>query len=220
MSAIVSICDLILNWFFFFSFSDFQIRYSNALWKKERISWRPVIQLNLLTAVITIIDAIQSEMDDEADDRPPTGSTVSSIEANSTMVYFEEDFVVDYDPLSLNPSHQLLRKRLGPLRDVEKDLRQRLGAATVEDRGQYGRRDDAGGAEVFVFKREYAVTRFQDILGTNGRGLGRPISSDGERDSSTEVIARCVDDISALWKDTAVRAMIVKRKMKLPDSTG
>lgn len=169
--------------------------------------------------MITIIDAIQSEIEDESDDRPPTTSTISSVEGNPT-IHFEEGFFVNPNPLSLNPSHLLLRKRLGPLRDVERDLRQRLGAATVEDRGQYGRRDDTGGAEVFIFKREYAVTRLQDILGTNGQGLVQVSSKDGERDSSTEVIARCADDIMALWKDTAVRAMIVKRKMKLPDSTG
>ncbi|KNZ73701.1 Guanine nucleotide-binding protein G(t) subunit alpha-3 [Termitomyces sp. J132] len=44
---------------------NFRMKYARAAWKVERLSWRVVIQLNLIRSIITIVEALQAEMDGE-----------------------------------------------------------------------------------------------------------------------------------------------------------
>ena len=50
---------------------------------------------------------------------------------------------------------------------------------------------------------------------TNSEGSG-----DDAVDEATDVIAKCKDDIKALWTDEAVRLVLKKRKIRLEDSAG
>ncbi|PPQ94855.1 hypothetical protein CVT25_007227 [Psilocybe cyanescens] len=55
--------------------SDFRMKYAREAWDAERVSWRAVIQLNVIRSIITIVEALQAEMDGEPIDAPSTPLT-------------------------------------------------------------------------------------------------------------------------------------------------
>ncbi|KAJ3509482.1 hypothetical protein NLJ89_g5201 [Agrocybe chaxingu] len=44
---------------------NFRMCYARAAWDAERASWRSVIQLNIVRSIVTIVEVLQAEMDDE-----------------------------------------------------------------------------------------------------------------------------------------------------------
>ncbi|KAF8886733.1 guanine nucleotide binding protein, alpha subunit [Infundibulicybe gibba] len=200
----------------FMSFDE----YARTAWKKERASWRSVIQLNLIRSIITIVETLQAEMDH----RPFSPSSPSPMPQNypylnasaSTSSSSSLD-VTDSLALSarkphgvtplLTDKHQLLKLQ---------DLKRRLGAGAEEvvlPEGMdsqppspttlgAGRRGEFGNTE-----RLYASSA--------GHGDG-----DEDWDDATDVIASCREDMMALWMDEAVRAVLKIRGMRLEDSAG
>ncbi|TFK64784.1 hypothetical protein BDN72DRAFT_901266 [Pluteus cervinus] len=125
---------------------NFRMKYARAAWKEERNSWRSVIQLNLLRSVLTILGALQAEMNQQ---RLTSSSSSSSLAGpSSSHHHLSPTSSGATSPLSGSPrhpstinqihltdKHQLLKLRLTPLRRVEQDLKGRIGAATEEDDG-------------------------------------------------------------------------------------
>ncbi|EDR01363.1 G-protein alpha subunit [Laccaria bicolor S238N-H82] len=133
---------------------NFRMKYSRAQWKAERLSWRAVIQLNLVRSVLTILDTMQTEMngttstptssvvqelsgdeEDEEEDNPIPCATISGV---GIIVNISRRSSLSKDSNSslrttLSSHHQILKLRLGPLRGVEADLKKRLGAASDEE---------------------------------------------------------------------------------------
>jgi guanine nucleotide-binding protein subunit alpha len=218
-------------------FADFHLRFSHKQWKAERIFWRPVIQVNLIQAVHTILEALQNELSSTAvpiddDDSAPSPSSKQSI--------------------ILTDQHRLLKHRLTPLGRIETDLKRRLGAAVDED-------DGTGAREMYATPFDEPVPAPNPVVGTSfrrrriGAGAGEvvvkswkavihadgegvppptdPLSSRGTRanqaleppesgtlDEATETIASCRDDIKALWEDPLVQRVLMKHKVKISDS--
>lgn len=130
------------------------MKYSRAQWKAERLSWRAVIQLNLVRSVLTILDTIQIEMngttstptfsivqefstheeDEEEDNSIPCATTsgvgiIANISRRSSLSKDSNSSL----RTTLSSQHQVLKLRLGPLRGVEADLKKRLGAGSDEE---------------------------------------------------------------------------------------
>lgn len=189
---------------------------------QERTAWRSVIQLNLLQSVLTIVDTVRTELDnDPVSFNGVVGSTEDSNAATAQR------------SIQLSESIRMLLLRLGPLRMVETELKLRLGAASEEIREP----DGVQATELYAtpFDRpdshrstkDFGVRRWKDILSTltkpastDNRRVARATTQTGARDQPTEIIASCREDMKSLWKNDSVRAVLRKRKVHLEHTAG
>jgi len=181
------------------------MRYARAEWEKERNGWRSVVQLNVVRSIITIQKVIDAEMNgdvpaDSEDDQPA----------------FNE--VNEVEPLKFTDRHQLLMIRLAPLLGVEAELKHRLGAGSDPPLNCMSATPfDTPSGNQLRRKPEFSVRSWKDVLDPSTRPV-EPCPNTG--DTATSVLARCKDDMKALWDDKAVRLAVKRRRLQLPDSTG
>ncbi|KAI0077025.1 G-protein alpha subunit [Panus rudis PR-1116 ss-1] len=203
--------------------SDFQIHYARDTWTEELSSWRTVIQLNLLRNVNTILDIMESEMggtssSDEESDEDPSTSRSPEVHSRSNSL----------SPLKFTEKHGLLKLKLLPLRSVQKDLEERLGASSTEDTGTAVAAKVDGIAflkrrhqEAFVRSSGWKSTlrgrKNSDVRGDNG--LVKP-NYENEARRTTEIIASCADDMKTLWEDETIQEMLRRRRVRLDDRPG
>jgi hypothetical protein len=189
------------------------MRYARAAWEKERASWRAVVQLNVVRSIITILAMVEAEMNGE-------------IAANTDDD--GEDFLDDDEEdnqdvaLKFSDRHQLLIIRLAPLRQVEADLKRRLGAgvepvvpllpmsATPFD-------DPYTPPHSKRKLTEFSVRCWKDVLDPSAPQTHADCST---LDSATLTIAGWKDDMKVLWEDKFVRIALKRRKVRLLDSAG
>ncbi|KIL64804.1 hypothetical protein M378DRAFT_11161 [Amanita muscaria Koide BX008] len=213
----------------------FRVKYAYQDWVRERAGWRSVIQLNIIRSILTIVDTLRDEIHNTEQDffTPYDDSDLSSLSDS------------DEDPIHLTDKVQMLLLRLSPLRTVEKELKQRLGAGTDEVRADVsftsaGAAGTAGFASRLRRPREFCVRKWNNVsdaaskFGRSdpstfaGPGLTRPQSSRHDSnvvrlqlvDEPTEVIASCRTDMMLLWTDPDVRDVLQKRKILLELSAG
>lgn len=112
-----------------------QLAYSPKAFAAERASWRAVIQLNLVRSINTILDAVTSELvDTDAVSSSPYifGSSLSSKPPSPVPgEHGGSSGSLDISP-DRRSALRKLKLRLTPLRQVEADLKARLGAGTEE----------------------------------------------------------------------------------------
>jgi hypothetical protein len=201
---------------------DIRVKYAHEEWTQERAAWRSVIQLNLIRSVLTIVDTVQAELDN---DRVSLKGSKKDPDAPSAA----------QSSVQLSETIRTLLLRLGPLRMVETELRLRLGAASEEVREENGHKNTKlyptpfdrpithrGGGKEFV------VRRWNDILKTvvkpapsEGRRLPDLAAAQPEgRDQPTEIIASFRGDMKSLWEDEPVRALLGKKKVYLEHTAG
>ncbi|CAL1698353.1 unnamed protein product [Somion occarium] len=199
---------------------NFQMNYAKNTWAEELASWRTVVQLNLLRNVHTILDLVSSEMDGT-----PDSSADSEDETPTPSIDDRQP------PLRFTEKHGVLKLRLLPLRSVQKDLEDRLGASSVEENSGYlagngmnTPKSKPKSQEVFVRSSGWKTT----LRAANGRrssdarheagSVRRTTEVDARR--ATEVIASCGDDIKTLWEDETVQEMLKRRRVRLDDTPG
>ncbi|KZT07849.1 G-alpha-domain-containing protein [Laetiporus sulphureus 93-53] len=227
---------------------NFQLNFAPQAWQEERISWRAVIQLNLVRSVNLILDALAEELaasnSSPSPIRPPSAGRPDPNSADSSPTATEPSPTstsAPPAPLAFTSKHALLKLRLGPLRQVEADLKQRLGAASSEtDPEPHSARSPSPyGASDAPFESTYAHARnvrSQDLCLRSGRSLrdalfapqqegGRiraasPVMGRTGLDDVTEIVAGCGEDVRALWEDEVVREMLKRRKMQMEESGG
>ncbi|CAK5271364.1 unnamed protein product [Mycena citricolor] len=138
-------------------------------------------------------------------------------------------------PLKFKDRHRLLRLKLVPLRRIQADLEQRLGAAATElyttsTTSAAPFETVPGGSQAFQ-KREKefsinstngwksALDKFRSGRRRSGdqaqRGKARNLE-----DEMLSVVSGCREDIRALWEDRTVREMLSRRKSRIEDSAG
>ncbi|EAU89179.2 guanine nucleotide-binding protein alpha subunit [Coprinopsis cinerea okayama7 len=186
---------------------NFRMRFAPEEWQAELVSWRAVIQLNLIRSVLSILDAIKAELDNE-----PNQPFLTGDEDDETEFLFS-DSEPGHEPQSssansntrplLTGQHQLLKLRLAPLRRVEADLKKQLGAsaedeladgAASDEYGTLGRFGGDGGlapaggalSKKMTRSREFSVRRLKDALtrNTSGTGTRSPRSHSRSRPNS------------------------------------
>ena len=87
------------------------------------------------------------------------------------------------------------------------------------------RRIGTGGGEVVVRSWKYLLQAEDRVSSSSSRGR-RESEQGGQQaqvshaDEATDVIASCKADIKALWEDSVVQAVLIRRKVKLADSAG
>ncbi|KAG5352786.1 hypothetical protein C0989_000448 [Termitomyces sp. Mn162] len=212
---------------------NFRMKYARAAWKVERLSWRVVIQLNLIRSIITIVEALQAEMDGEPIrplpvPRPPLTCAGKRSNAPPPRKSIDSEFLdSDMDtwasePIRLTDKHELLKLRLGPLRRVETDLKRRLGAGTEEIVGGGG---GVLGEDPVGRTKEFGVQGWKHMLegplaALSGNSQHNSREKANAVDDATEVIAECKQDMGALWVDPTVKAVLKRRRIRLEDSAG
>ena len=175
--------------------------------------------------MLTIVDTIRTELDDDPVSSKGVGGSKEDSNAASSV--------------QISESIRMLLLRLGPLRMVETELKLRLGAASEEIREEIRASDGVQTAELYAtpFDRpvarrptkEFGVRRWKDILSavtkpasgsSDGRRVVRATAQAGVRDQPTEIIASCREDIKSLWKNESVRAILRKKKVYLEHTAG
>lgn len=194
------------------SIVDFQMAYAPSAWKRERKSWRAVIQLNLVRAVNTVLDALNSEISGkpvldsaELEDETPTGEITAA---------------ADGPPMPFTDKHHLLKLRLTPLRRIEADLRTCLGeTADLEEYPSFdlSSDSDSGSSTPTKRKQEFSVRSWKNVLEKNS-AYSQTKHAVNHAGDATEVIAGCREDIKSLWDDPLVWQVVNKRKLNLTDS--
>ncbi|KAJ7454919.1 guanine nucleotide binding protein, alpha subunit [Mycena galericulata] len=198
---------------------QFQLLYCKRQWSEERTSWRCVILLNLVRNINDILDILDSEFDDPV---PSRRQSVSVSGPSSPGL----------PPLKFKDKHRLLRLRLAPLRRVQSDLEQRLGAAATELYTTSATSAAPFEGAPLPPKREKefsvhstngwktALERFRAARRRSGEESGVLRKVRDMEDEVQGVIAGCREDIRSVWEDRIVREMLSRRKVRVEDSAG
>jgi guanine nucleotide-binding protein alpha-1 subunit len=115
-----------------------QLAYSPRAFAAECASWRAVIQLNLVRSINAILDALASELS-SGDSTSPSASPYHFHPSKPQSPAPGDHSDIPHDRRSLLLK---LKLRLAPLRQVEADLKARLGAGTNEITESFGQHPD------------------------------------------------------------------------------
>lgn len=194
---------------------DFRMRFAKEEWEEERNGWRSVVQLNVVRSITAVIRVIEAEMNGEAAGESDEDQQGHSITVESTQS----------ESLKFTDRHQLLMIRLAPLLGVEAELKRRLGAGAepVQATSMSATPFDSPEEQYSRRKRvqEFSVRSWKDVLETEHRSaLHGTHSAASDSELATVTIARCKDDMKALWQDKAVQQALQRRKVQLADSAG
>jgi len=191
---------------------DFQLKFARESWLNERAAWRTVIYMNLVRSVNMILDLIADEI------------SMSPDEAGADK------------PLQFSGAQKALRLRLGPLKQIQKDLEAILGSASLEP-VDVSNHDTSTHAAAFLDLEDTPRPLPSEFFVHSNCGWKSALEkvrqshrshSEGERskaslkraDEVSEVIQSCRDDIKMLWTDQIVRDLLNKRKVTLEDTSG
>ena len=211
--------------------------FAPKAWKAERASWRAVIQLNLVRSINSILDVLSAEMSKSSSNpaSPPHHSDTGDSPSPASLLASPFAFQFSH-------THALLKLRLAPLRRVEADLKQLIGAATHEIvqelpfdtplspsedlelaapfiDGTTRRRPTEFYVRANNTWRDAVRTAYYKISGTADDGM-RPSADGSKLEDATEIIASCADDMKALWNDQVVRDVLKRRKIRVELSPG
>lgn len=126
-------------------------------------------------------------------------------------------------PLRFTEKHGVLQIKLTPLRSVQKDLEERLGASSLEEGVSRPAGKPKGkfkSQEVFVRSSGWKSHLLGGRRSGDRQEGGLRRASDLEARRATEVIASCADDMRALWEDSVVQEMLRRRRVRLEDTPG
>lgn len=191
----------------------------------------------MVRSALAILDALQAEINNDPLMDPGQDDDDESLEihpshhpspASSRLEFasYASSFSSPSSVVGLGEKHKLLALRLSPLRRIETVLKKRLGAGSEEVRNAPSQDMQATPFEspqVLPGKHrraEFVVRTWSDAL--QGRAAANHPTAADEYDSEevTEVIARCQEDLIALWNDPVVRKVLVSRRIPIEHSAG
>ncbi|KAG7091930.1 hypothetical protein E1B28_008322 [Marasmius oreades] len=190
---------------------NFQLMQDAKAFRKERSSWRALIQLNLVRSIHIILDAIARDyypssrplMKD-----PNSSSTSPSVSPPSHAMPLPKETYLDPELLEL-------RLRLDPLWKVQEQLARRL--MIHESQWKEGLH---GGREVVV----NSAVAWKDVF--TKKMANKRESSDSGRinwDDPTDpgrVLHECAEDMKRLWKHPLVQNLLEKQNLRLEEMAG
>ncbi|PCH43186.1 G-protein alpha subunit [Wolfiporia cocos MD-104 SS10] len=192
---------------------NFQLTYSPKAWAEERESWRTVIQLNLVRNVNTILDLLSEELSGAQYRSGPLSDSDASDDDDAAVVAASTRADA---PLRFTERHALLKLRLAPLRGLQKDLEECIGASSGEDIAPVD-------APITRKSQTEAFIRTHHIWKLNTKaedtGLSHKYKATKAREA-TEIIAGCAEDMFAIWEDPTVQQMLRRRKIMMEATSG
>lgn len=197
---------------------NFQFNYSRKAWAEELVSWRIVIQWNLLRNVHTILDILATEMSEASAGAAPSYAPQQQETSDDDSIAPTPNKRTNREPLHFTEKHKLLKLQLVPLRAVQRDLEERLGASTQEEDETTVHRKPRS-HEAFVRSNSGWKSTFLP-----GRQSSDSHSSRRNREeelrNATEIIASCAEDMKTLWTDPLVQEMLRRRRLKMEEQPG
>ncbi|KAH6914227.1 guanine nucleotide binding protein, alpha subunit [Coprinopsis sp. MPI-PUGE-AT-0042] len=178
---------------------NFQRTYAQKSWGEERDSWKAVVLLNLVRSVNVIIDILNETMD------------------NARLLASEEPDPSQKQLTPLTESHRNAIRRLGVLRQIEKDLKSFLGsgASEVEDAVDSEQQDSSPRVQEFAVRSN---SGWKSILAkVRNPSVGKEHNAQRK---AAQVIASCGEDIAWIWRDPATQFVLKSRQIQLEDSPG
>ncbi|KIY67644.1 G-alpha-domain-containing protein [Cylindrobasidium torrendii FP15055 ss-10] len=196
---------------------NFQLKFAGNEWRAERDLWRFVIVFNLIRNVTDILDEMAAYAA-----RPALldGSSSESDDASTLDSFFTTRR--SGSPIRFKDRHRLLRTRLSPLRQIQKELEGALGNAAIEVNGdsqpshkpnEFSIIASHGWKSAFdklKTLRTQPVTESQPSMGRL-KGLEEDI---------LEALEDYLEDIVSLWNDPVVREMLARRRTHIEDTPG
>ncbi|KAI0312036.1 G-alpha-domain-containing protein [Amylostereum chailletii] len=202
---------------------NFQMKYAADAWQEERLSWRAVIQLNLIRSITLIVDLLN----DAIATSTPSGSGPSSPISSPRIVPVDLPARGPAHGLEFTEHHRILRLRLTPLKNVQKDLERRLGSASEEVTSNTSEAFTEAlpivPQEFYVRSRDgwrSALERFKprhSIEVEDNRAAEARSRKDAE---VSEVIAGCAEDMQTLWDDPLVKELLKRKKLRMEEAPG
>jgi hypothetical protein len=186
--------------------------------------------MNLIQNVLSILDIMQeclAQPEAEPPSNAPSSYTGPSPYGRTSVDSTLSDITLASTArrainIALTQKHRVLNMRLSPLREVEDDLRKRLGAADPEftfANGEDGVLNGVTGAVPHKSRGEFGVRGW---IGALGLPTGTRKSDDAPMsvDEPTEILATLRDDIISLWEDAEVRELLRANGVRIEDRPG
>ena len=200
--------------------------YAKDDFAQERLSWKAIIQLNLIRHVLTILKILEEEAagsspssapspvssDTGLEPPRPPSSQNSSAQPAHRLSNLSLRVNPPPKPLSTQTAfHHTLRLRLAPLAEIESNLSKQLTQSALSSEAS---------KEPMVHSYMAWMKHFgykSSSPGASSSQAASPASTVGWHfeDEAERVINLCKDDIAALWGDKIVRGLLRERKVRL-----
>lgn len=176
--------------------------YAQKSWAEERASWKAVVLLNLVRSINTVVDILTVTMDG-----------VDLLEASDSATPKPSSSQLT----PLNETHRKILKRLGALRQIERDLKTLLGSGAEEVEPEGGDTEHQFLPKIEEFSVR-SSSGWKDVLSrVRNPTPGKDV--DIQR-VALQVITSCQDDILRLWTDPGTRSVLRSRETHIEDSPG
>ncbi|KAH8092195.1 G-protein alpha subunit [Cristinia sonorae] len=193
--------------------SDFQIAYSQEAWKAELLSWRTVIQWNLLRNVQLIIELLDEEMSRE---RAFSEDEDSGSDNDETSTNSAASPPPRRGPIVITEKHRLLKLQLLPLRQVQRDVEERLGASSHEIPAQDEWISQKQAQELFVRSNNRWKATLLPGRRSSDMSTGMPRRNrEAEANQTTDILAGSAQAIKSLWEDETVQELLRRRRVRM-----
>ncbi|TFK98539.1 G-alpha-domain-containing protein [Pterulicium gracile] len=193
---------------------NFQLMNSADAFRKERASWRAVIQLNVVRSIRMIFDAMTEAQTIASN--PPSPASSSSLPRH---------------PLSpvptLTPEHLKLKMRLSPLFQIEEVLINKLSPQTSTHLSTmtnmpYTERAKQQLKELSVNSANPWKNTFNKLIPGASRSSfesAKQVDWNDPNDPGV-VLHACSEDMQRLWTDPTIRAVLDNQKLRMEELAG
>lgn len=176
--------------------------------RKERASWRAIIQLNVVRSIRLILDAMSESQLPNSPSRSRSPSPTLSP-----------------DLPTLSAEHLKLKMRLAPLLQIEQVLVRRLSPDHPEHlvsmtSSPYGERSPKRSAEFSINSSSSWKAAFGRVLTGVRASFDSDRAIDWEDDDPGVIIHACMEDMQKLWSDATVQALLEHQKIRLEEMAG
>lgn len=180
---------------------QFQLHYAAKTLERERPTWRPIVLLNIIQAIRTILEELHFEFSHAHPSSSNSGSLPSSSSSSMLGSSISElqraKYKVDF-------SH--VRTKLLPLTAIEESLASDLVGGAMIPRGRSG----------------FVRAGWQSLVSSmRARAVADNTYVDHTPETSQlaiKALSMVQDDVNGLWNHTAVKELIKMRKIVLQES--
>ena len=179
-----------------------------------------MIQWNLLRNVHFIVDRLTEEMSREqpTSEDEETGSDKDGESRGSSSPTLRTQRRA---PLIFTEKHRLLKLQLLPLRQVQKDIEDRLGASSREIPGQEDWLAKRQAQEVFVRSNNGWKSSLIPGRRSSDAVPGVPRRNrEAEANQTTDVLAGSAQAIRDLWEDSTVQVLLKRQRVSMETLPG
>jgi hypothetical protein len=182
---------------------QFQLHYAAKTLERERPTWRPIVLLNIIQAVRSILEELDFELFSYTQPTTSAGSGLPSSSSSSSSVLAPA--ISDLQRARWKSDLAQIRTRLLPLTAIEESLASDLVGGAMVPRGRTGF-VRAGWQSVVSSMRPKAVDNTYTDHTPETSNL------------AIKALAMVQDDVARLWNHSAVKKLIKLRKIVLQES--